>query len=150
MRAVIQRVKNASVMANGILTGKINQGLLVLVGIENGDGDEDVQWLASKIVAMRIFDDEHGVPNLSVKEVNGSILVVSQFTLFASTKKGNRPGYSRAAKPEISIPVYKIFLHILTSLLQQEIPAGVFGADMLVSLENDGPVTILIDTKNRE
>lgn len=150
MRAVIQRVKSASVIAHGNLTGEIRQGLLVLVGIEDADDGDDVQWLAKKITALRIFDDERGIPNLSVEDVKGSVLVVSQFTLFAATKKGNRPGYTRAAKPDIAIPLYTLFLKTLSTILQQEVPAGIFGADMQVSLINDGPVTILMDTKNKE
>ena len=150
MRAVIQRVKKASVSVEGAFTGQIRQGLLVLIGIETADDETDIQWLSGKIVALRIFDDEQKVPNLSVKEVGGDILVVSQFTLYASTKKGNRPGYSRAARPEVAIPLYEKFLNTLEIGVGKKIEKGVFGADMQVELVNDGPVTILIDSRQKE
>lgn len=150
MRAVIQRVTQASVKVEGNITGAIQQGLLVLVGIEDADNQEDMEWLASKIVNMRIFNDEAGVMNVSVKDVDGQVLLVSQFTLHASTKKGNRPSYIKASKPDIAIPMYEAFKVILAEALEKPIACGVFGADMKVELLNDGPVTIVIDTKNRE
>lgn len=151
MRAVIQRVKQASVSIDGQTVGSIGQGLLVLVGIEDADGDTDIEWLAQKIVKMRLFDDSDGVMNLSVESVEGAgILVVSQFTLMASTKKGNRPSYIRAARPEVSIPLYEGFVARLGQLLGHPIPTGRFGADMQVALVNDGPVTIIIDSKERQ
>ncbi len=150
MRAVIQRVSKASVTVEGTITGQIEKGLLVLLGIEDADGKEDIEWLSSKICNLRIFDDEQGVMNVSVKDVGGSILLVSQFTLHASTKKGNRPSYIRASKPEIAIPMYEQMLQQLEMDLGKKIEAGVFGADMKVELLNDGPVTIVIDTKNKE
>jgi len=150
MRAILQRVTSASVEINGTIHSRIGQGLLVLSGIEDADNDEDVDWLSQKIVNMRIFNDADGVMNLSIKEVEGDILLVSQFTLFASTKKGNRPGYSRASKPHIAIPLYERMIKKLTGLLQKPIATGMFGADMRVKLENDGPVTIMVDSKNRE
>jgi D-aminoacyl-tRNA deacylase len=150
MRAVIQRVNKASVKVNDNITGQIEKGLLVLLGIEDADGKEDIEWLSSKICNLRIFDDEQGVMNVSVKDVNGGILLVSQFTLHASTKKGNRPSYIRASKPEIAIPIYEQMLQQLEMDLGKKIEAGVFGADMKVELLNDGPVTIVIDTKNKE
>lgn len=150
MRAVIQRVSKASVTVEGRITGQIEIGLLVLLGIEDADGKEDIEWLSGKICNLRIFDDEQGVMNLSVKDVGGSILLVSQFTLHASTKKGNRPSYIRASKPEISIPMYEQMLQQLEMDLGKKIEAGVFGADMKVELLNDGPVTIVMDTKNKE
>lgn len=150
MRAVIQRVSSASVKVEGIITGEIQQGLLVLVGIEDSDGQEDLEWLSGKVVNLRIFNDEEGVMNRSVKDIEGGVLVVSQFTLHAATKKGNRPSYIRASKPEMAIPVYEQFKHQLSMDLGKEIASGIFGADMKVQLLNDGPVTIIIDTKNRE
>lgn len=150
MKAVIQRVTRASVKVDGIVTGEIGPGLLVLVGIEDADNTEDLQWLASKIVNMRIFNDEAGVMNVSVKDVQGQVLLVSQFTLHASTKKGNRPSYIKASKPDIAIPKYESFKSILSEALEGPIQCGIFGADMKVELLNDGPVTIVIDTKNRE
>ncbi|WP_407523359.1 D-aminoacyl-tRNA deacylase [Lacibacter sp. MH-610] len=150
MRAVIQRVNKASVTVEGTITGQIEKGLLVLLGIEDADGKEDIEWLSSKICNLRIFDDEQGVMNLSVKDVGGSILLVSQFTLHASTKKGNRPSYIRASKPEMAVPMYEQMLQQLKMDLGKKIEAGVFGADMKVELLNDGPVTIVMDTKNKE
>jgi len=149
MIAVIQRVREASVEIQGQLKSSIQQGLLILLGIEDADNEEDVMWLSGKIVNLRIFNDDQGVMNVSVKDMGGQILVVSQFTLHASTKKGNRPSYLKAAKPEIAVPLYESFLKVTNELLGQEIQSGQFGADMKVSLVNDGPVTIIIDTKNR-
>jgi D-tyrosyl-tRNA(Tyr) deacylase len=150
MRAVIQRVSRASVTINNAVKSSIREGLLVFIGIEDTDSYEDIEWLSKKIINLRIFDDENGVMNRSVLEVNGDILVVSQFTLHALTKKGNRPSYIRASKPETAIPLYESFCAELTLLLRQEVKTGKFGADMKVELLNDGPVTIWIDTKNRE
>lgn len=150
MRAVIQRVSRASVEVDGVVTGEIQEGLLVLVGIEDADNDEDIEWLSGKIVNLRIFNDEEGVMNKSVKDMEGGVLVVSQFTLHAATKKGNRPSYIRASKPEIAVPRYEQFKQQLANDLGQPIQAGIFGADMKVQLLNDGPVTIIIDTKNKE
>lgn len=150
MRVVIQRVLEASVSIAGKQTAKINQGLLLFVGIENEDTEEDISWLSKKVVNLRIFDDENKVPNLSVLEIDADVLVVSQFTLHAQVKKGNRPSYIRAAKPEISIPIYEEFVIELAKLLGKPVQTGNFGADMQVHLINDGPVTIWIDSKNRE
>ena len=150
MRVLIQRVKQASVKVDEKITGEIKQGFLLLVGFENADTDEDLTWTANKISALRIFDDENGVMNKSILEVDGEILCVSQFTLFAMTKKGNRPSYFKAAKGEISEPLYNQFCDKLKSLINKEIQKGIFGADMKVSLINDGPVTIWIDSKNKE
>jgi D-tyrosyl-tRNA(Tyr) deacylase len=150
MRAVIQRVSKASVQVEGNITGEIGTGLLVLLGIEDADGDEDIQWLSGKIVNLRIFNDEQGVMNRSVLDVDGNILLVSQFTLHASTKKGNRPSYIRASKPDIAIPLYEKMIRQLQQDSGKEIRTGIFGADMKVELLNDGPVTIIIDTKARE
>jgi D-tyrosyl-tRNA(Tyr) deacylase len=150
MRTVIQRVSHAQVTVNGVITGKIGLGLLVLVGIEEADGDEDIEWLSGKILNLRIFEDDQGIMNRSVLEVKGELLVVSQFTLHASTRKGNRPSYIRAAKPEIAIPLYEKFLKKLQTDTGKPVQKGVFGAMMLVNLTNDGPVTIIIDTKGRE
>jgi D-tyrosyl-tRNA(Tyr) deacylase len=150
MRTVIQRVTSAEVSVNGEITGKIGKGLLVLVGIEGGDNDADIGWLSAKIVNLRIFNDAQGVMNLSVTEAGGDILVVSQFTLHASTRKGNRPSYIRAARPEKAIPLYEAFLKQLQSGLGKSVASGSFGAMMNVALVNDGPVTILIDSKSRE
>jgi D-tyrosyl-tRNA(Tyr) deacylase len=150
MRAVVQRVSNASVTINGAIMASIGTGLLVLAAVEEADTPEDVEWLVGKIIRLRIFDDEAGVMNVSVQEIGGDVLVVSQFTLFASTKKGNRPSYIRSAKPEIAVPLYERFVAELAAQLGRLIPTGQFGADMQVALVNDGPVTILLDTKARE
>ena len=150
MRVVIQKVTEASVSIENQTVDFIDKGLLVLVGIEDGDTNEDIAWLSSKIVNLRVFDDDNGVMNLSVKEVEGEVLIVSQFTLYASTKKGNRPSYIKAARPEVAIPIYEAFIKQVESLLGKRVPTGQFGAMMQVSLCNDGPVTILIDTKNKE
>jgi D-tyrosyl-tRNA(Tyr) deacylase len=150
MRVVIQRTTQASVTIDGIVVSEIGQGLLVLVGIENDDVIADAQWLASKIVQMRIFSDGEGKMNLSVKDVDGDLLVVSQFTLHASTKKGNRPSFLRAARPEIAIPLYEQFLGLLETELGKPVLRGFFGADMKIALVNDGPVTLLIDSRARE
>src|SRR3954451_2054542 len=150
MRAVIQRVSEAMVKVNGEITGSIQKGLLVLVGIEDADTFEDIQWLSGKIVNMRIFDDANGVMNVSVKDVDGGILLVSQFTLHASTKKGNRPSYIRASKPPFAIPMYEQMIEQLSIDLGKSVQTGIFGADMKVNLLNDGPVTIVMDTKNKE
>ena len=150
MRVVIQRTKRASVTIGGHCKAQIGQGLLVLIGVMDEDNAEDIAWLTKKIVNLRIFDDENGVMNKSVLEVGGEILAISQFTLFASTKKGNRPSYIKAAKPEISVPLYEQFCEALRQELGRNIGTGEFGADMKVELINDGPVTICIDTKNKE
>jgi D-aminoacyl-tRNA deacylase len=150
MRAVIQRVSRAHVQVDGVRTGSIGVGLLVLVGIEDADREEDLQWLSTKIVNLRIFNDDQGVMNRSVHEAGGELLVVSQFTLHASTKKGNRPSYIRASKPDFAIPLYEQLKASLSLALGKAVQSGVFGADMKVELVNDGPVTILIDTKNKE
>lgn len=150
MRVVIQRVTHASVTINGVCKSAIEKGLLVLLGIEEADGKEDVEWLCKKIVNLRIFDDEMGIMNKSVSDIEGNILVISQFTLHASTKKGNRPSYIKAAKHEISVPLYEAFCEKLSATLGKEIGTGEFGADMKVELLNDGPVTICMDTKNKE
>ena len=150
MRAVIQRVSKASVTINGEVHSQIGMGLLVLMGIEDADTEEDITWLSAKIVNLRVFDDAGGVMNESLLDKKGEILLVSQFTLHASTKKGNRPSYIRASKPGIAIPIYEKMINQLKTDLGKEISAGVFGADMKVELLNDGPVTIFIDTKNRE
>ena len=150
MRIVIQRVSNASVTVDHLITGAIEKGLLILVGIEDADTDEDIQWLSNKIVNLRIFDDENKIPNISVTDVNGSILVVSQFTLQASTKKGNRPSYIKASKAEIAIPIYEKFIKQLENDFGKKIETGEFGADMKVTLVNDGPVTIIMDSKNKD
>jgi D-tyrosyl-tRNA(Tyr) deacylase len=150
MRADIQRVTKASVTVDGKINGQVGNGLLVLIGIEDADTDEDIQWLSSKIVNLRIFNDDQGVMNISVKDIAGTILLISQFTLHASTKKGNRPSYIKASKPEIAIPIYEKMIRQLATDLGKEIQTGIFGADMKVELLNDGPVTIVIDTKNRE
>jgi D-aminoacyl-tRNA deacylase len=149
MIAVIQRVRSASVEIEKKIHAQIGKGLLVLVGIEDADQDEDIEWLSNKIINLRIFNDETGIMNVSVKDDRGELLIVSQFTLQASTKKGNRPSYIKASRPEIAIPVYEKFKKSVVSLLEKPVQSGVFGADMQVSLVNDGPVTILIDTKNR-
>ena len=150
MRVVIQRVLEASVSISGTVTASIGPGLLVLLGICNEDGPEDIDWLVRKIAALRVFDDAEGVMNRSVVDVGGDVLVVSQFTLMASTKKGNRPAYIRAARPEVAIPLYEQFCASLSEALGKPVPTGTFGADMQVALVNDGPVTICIDTKNQE
>ena len=150
MKAVIQRVSKASVTINKKIHSQIGNGLLVLLGIEDADTVEDIEWLSGKIVNLRIFGDDKDVMNISVKDINGDILVVSQFTLHASTKKGNRPSYIKASKPEIAITLYEKFLLQLANDLGKEVKSGVFGADMKVELLNDGPVTIIIDTKNKE
>lgn len=150
MRVLLQRVSKASVQVEQQIVGAIDGGLLVLVGIEESDTQEDIVWLANKITQLRIFNDANGVMNCSVKEVNGEILVVSQFTLHASTKKGNRPSYIRAAKPDFAIPMYESFVQELQKHFEKPIATGIFGADMKVSLTNDGPVTIWIDSKNKE
>jgi D-tyrosyl-tRNA(Tyr) deacylase len=149
MIAVIQRVSSSSVEIDNSIKSKIHRGLLVLLGVEEADSHEDIDWLSSKIVNLRIFNDDQGVMNRSVKDVNGEIIVVSQFTLHASTKKGNRPSYIKAAKPEISIPLYEKFVTSLEQVLERQVQTGDFGADMKVHLVNDGPVTIIIDTKNK-
>lgn len=150
MRIVVQRVTEASVLVDGRMSGKIDQGLLVLMGIEDADTDEDISWLSNKICNLRIFNDADGVMNLGIKEVNGDILLISQFTLHASTKKGNRPSYIKASKPDIAIPMYEKMIRQLETDLGKKIQTGVFGADMKVQLLNNGPVTIVIDSKNRE
>ena len=147
MRVLVQRVKKSSVEIGGKVAAKIEQGLLVFVGICDDDGDFDIEYLTSKLINLRIFDDEKGVMNISVKDIDGEILVVSQFTLYASTKKGNRPSYILAAKPEISIPLYEKFCDEMDKKLCKPVQSGVFGADMQVSLVNDGPVTIWLDSK---
>jgi len=149
MRAVIQRVTKAKVTVNHAIVGEIQQGLLILLGVEAADDDTDIAWLSAKIASLRIFDDLNDTPNLSVNDVNGEILVVSQFTLYASTKKGNRPSYSKAAKPELAKPLYEQFCDALQSQVHRKVQTGVFGAMMQVELCNDGPVTILFDTKNK-
>ncbi len=148
MRAVIQRVSEASVTINGTVKGSIKTGLLILLGIEENDTDNDIEWLSKKILQMRIFSDAEGKMNLSVQDIDGDILLISQFTLFASTKKGNRPGFTRSAKPEIAIPLYEKYIGETEKNLGKKIQTGTFGADMKVSLINDGPVTITIDSKN--
>ena len=150
MRVVIQRVSEASVRIGKQVTGKIDDGLLILLGIEESDGREDVEWLVKKILQLRIFSDSQGIMNLSVQDVAGGLLVVSQFTLHASTKKGNRPSYIRAARPETAVPLYEMFIEQLAAGSGTTVQTGKFGAMMHVSLINDGPVTILIDSKDRE
>ena len=150
VRAVIQRVSEASVTISGAIVAAIQNGLLVLLAIEEADTAEDIEWLSGKIVRLRIFNDEQGLMNRSVQEIGGDILLVSQFTLFASTRKGNRPSFSRSARPEVAIPLYEQFIAKLTADLGKPIKTGDFGADMKVTLLNDGPVTIIIDSKNRE
>ena len=150
MKAVLQRVSKSSVTIDEKIVASIQNGIVVLLGIEESDTNEDIEWLSLKIVSLRIFDDTNGVMNLSVKEISGELIVVSQFTLHASTKKGNRPSYIKAAKPEIAIPLYEKFIHQITLDLGKNVQTGQFGADMKVGLINDGPVTILIDTKNKE
>lgn len=150
MRAILQRVHEASVKVEGKINAAIEKGILVFVGIEEADTSEDIDWLCSKIIKMRIFNDENGVMNLSLQDVNGEALVISQFTLHASTKKGNRPSYIKAAKPEIAIPLYEEFVQQMEKVLEKKVGTGIFGADMKVALINDGPVTIIIDSKAKE
>jgi D-tyrosyl-tRNA(Tyr) deacylase len=150
MRTVIQRVQYCSVTINGTVKSKIGQGLLVLLGIEDKDSQQDIDWLSKKIASLRIFDDENGVMNCSVRDVNGEIMVVSQFTLHASTKKGNRPSYIHASKPDIAIPLYEAFCNEMSIQSGKEVQTGEFGADMKIELVNDGPVTIMIDSQNKE
>lgn len=150
MRVVIQRVSHASVTINGVCKSAIQEGFMILIGIEEADSREDVDWLCKKIIGLRVFDDENGVMNRSILEAGGDILVISQFTLMASTKKGNRPSYIRAARPETAIPLYEYFCNELSKGLGKPIGTGEFGADMKVELLNNGPVTICMDTKNKE
>lgn len=150
MRVVIQRVKQAAVHINKQLHASIEQGLLIFLGIEHTDEEGDINWLVSKIVKLRIFNDEQGIMNLSVQDIKGECLLVSQFTLHASTKKGNRPSYIKAASPEVAVPLYKRFIQTFENELSSKVSSGIFGADMQVSLINDGPVTIIIDSKNKE
>lgn len=150
MRAVIQRVKHCSVKVEDKMTGTIDDGLFVLLGIEEADTDEDIQWLSNKVINLRIFNDESNVMNKSMMDLDYDILIVSQFTLFASTKKGNRPSYLRSAKPDISKPMYERFVQVVSTKIEKPVQTGIFGADMKVTLLNDGPVTITIDSKNRE
>ncbi len=150
MRTVIQRVSHATVRVDGKVVADIQKGLLVLLGIEEEDTQEDIDWLVNKIVNLRIFGDENHVMNLSIKDIGGEIIAVSQFTLHASTKKGNRPSYIKAAKPAIAIPLYDDFVHTLELILEKKVQTGIFGADMKVALLNDGPVTIIMDSKNKE
>lgn len=150
MKAVIQRVSQASVNIDSKIVAEIQKGLLVLVGIEDADTQEDILWLTSKIANLRIFGDENGIMNLSIKDINCDVIVVSQFTLHASTKKGNRPSYIKAAKPEIAIPIYEKFISQMEIEIGKKLQTGLFGADMKVLLLNDGPVTIVMDTKNKE
>jgi D-tyrosyl-tRNA(Tyr) deacylase len=150
MKVVLQRVTSASVTVEDKIVGEIQKGIVVLVGIEEADSQEDIDWLVTKITQLRIFGDENGVMNLSVEEVNGDVLVVSQFTLHAATKKGNRPSYIKAARPEVAIPMYEKFVSSLETKLAKKVATGIFGADMKVALLNDGPVTIIIDSKNKE
>ncbi len=150
MRLIIQRVSKANVSINNLVHGSIERGLMVLVGIEESDLEEDVAWLTKKLLGLRIFSDSEGKMNLSVSDISGNILVVSQFTLFASTSKGNRPSFIRSAKPEIAIPIYEEFIEKLRIESEMNIQTGIFGADMQIELVNDGPVTIFIDSKNRE
>lgn len=149
MRAVVQRVTQAAVVVEKETVGAIDAGLLVLLGIENADTEEDIQWLVNKIINLRIFNDDRGVMNVSLKDIDGELLVISQFTLMAATKKGNRPSYIGAAKHAISIPLYKRFLAVVETILERPVQKGVFGADMKVSLLNDGPVTFFLDSKNK-
>ena len=150
MRAVLQRVTQASCTVDGEVTGAIHTGFLVLLGIEDADALEDLDWLAQKIIGMRVFGDENGMMNKALANVGGDILLISQFTLFASTKKGNRPGFTRAARPDVAIPLYEKMIEKLSALLGKKVKTGIFGADMKIALLNDGPVTILIDTKDKE
>ncbi|HZJ36594.1 MAG TPA: D-aminoacyl-tRNA deacylase [Gillisia sp.] len=150
MRVVLQRVSQASVSIDNKINAAIKEGILILLGIEDADTSQDIKWLCNKIVKMRIFNDEKGVMNLSLQEIDGEALVISQFTLHASTKKGNRPGYIKAARPEVAIPLYEEFIREFEKILGKKVGTGIFGADMKVSLLNDGPVTIVLDSKNKE
>jgi D-tyrosyl-tRNA(Tyr) deacylase len=150
MKAVIQRVASASVMVDGEVISKIKKGLLILLGITQDDTSEDIRWLSNKIVNLRIFNDENEVMNKSLIQIDGQCIVVSQFTLMANTKKGNRPSYIKAAKPEIAIPIYEQFVYQFEQDLEKKVGTGIFGADMKIELQNDGPVTIIIDTKNKQ
>ena len=150
MRAIIQRVSNAKVEIDGVIKGAVKQGLLLLIGIEDADIQDDIEWLSSKIVQLRIFDDEAGLMNKSVLDIKGNILLISQFTLFGQTKKGNRPSFIKAARPEVAIPIYNKLKEVLSQKLGKTIETGIFGADMKVNLTNDGPVTLYMDTKNKE
>lgn len=150
MRTVIQRVTQANCKVDGNITGQIGLGFLVLLGVEDADTNEDLQWLAQKIASMRIFGDENGLMNKSLADVNGDILLISQFTLFAQTKKGNRPGFTRAARPDKAIPMYEDMIKELEKLTGKKVATGIFGADMKISLLNDGPVTIIMDTKDKD
>lgn len=150
MIAVLQRVSEASVKINDSISGTIGKGLLILIGIEEADSQEDIDWLTNKIINLRIFDDENGMMNVNVKDSRGDLLIISQFTLHASTKKGNRPSYIKAARPETAIPLYEKFIKTAETILGKSIESGEFGADMKVSLVNDGPVTIIIDTKDKK
>lgn len=150
MRAVIQRVSEASCRVDGEITGQIEQGFVILLGIEDSDGEDQLKWLAQKIVNLRIFGDEQGLMNKSIQDIDGNILLISQFTLLAQTKKGNRPSFIRAAKPEKAIPLYEQMISILESLLNKKVATGIFGADMKISLVNDGPVTIVMDTEDKD
>lgn len=150
MRVVIQRVSEAGVTIDGQVKSEIGKGLLILLGVEDADTEKDIDWLCRKISKLRIFNDENGVMNLSVQDVAGELLVISQFTLHAGTKKGNRPSYIRAAKPDVAVPMYELFVEKLRETSQRPVGEGVFGADMKVGLINDGPVTIIIDSKNKE
>ena len=150
MRAVLQRVTQANCVVDGKIIGDIKTGFLVLLGIEDADTDDDLQWLAQKIVSMRVFSDENGLMNKALADVNGDILLISQFTLFASTKKCNRPGFMRAARPDKAIPMYEQMIKVLEGLTNKKVATGIFGADMKISLLNDGPVTIIMDTKDKD
>jgi len=150
MRAVIQRVKNASCTVDNQITGQIQKGLMILLGVEEADTKEDLKWLGQKFINLRIFEDEQGLMNKSIQDVDGNILLISQFTLFAQTKKGNRPSFIRAAKPDKAKPMYEEMALLLSQLLQKEIQLGIFGADMKIDLLNDGPVTIVMDTKDKD
>ena len=150
MRVVIQRVTEASCTVESVMTGKINHGFLILLGIEDADTEDDLQWLAQKITNLRVFSDENGLMNKALADVNGSILLISQFTLFAQTKKGNRPSFIRAARPDKAIPMYEQMIKTMSELTGKKVEAGIFGADMKISLLNDGPVTIIMDTKDKD
>ncbi|TCC94291.1 D-tyrosyl-tRNA(Tyr) deacylase [Pedobacter frigiditerrae] len=150
MRAVLQRVTQASCKVDGQITGEIETGFLVLLGIEDADTQEDLEWLAQKIANMRVFGDENDLMNKSLSDIDGNILLISQFTLFAATKKGNRPGFTRAARPDKAIPMYEQMIKQLSTLLNKQVQCGIFGADMKISLLNDGPVTIIMDTKDKD
>lgn len=150
MKAVIQRVSEASVSIDEIIKGKINQGFMILLGVGQQDNHDDIEWLSNKIIGLRIFSDQEEKMNLSIKDINGDVLLISQFTLQASTKKGNRPSYINAASPDIAIPLYEQMINVLEQKLEKKIQTGIFGANMQVSLTNDGPVTIIIDTKQKE